>query len=77
MAVIGYEKDCIDAAAAFTRFMNELRAQGHGFNLSDAELAEAIDNALGGNSDFEATFYMVSRGLALASEYERQRENAA
>lgn len=63
-----YATDCQKAADAFTRFLAELRAQGQGFDGSDADLARAIADALPADSGFEATFDMIVRGYVPAQK---------
>jgi len=65
---MSYDSECIEFAAAFSRFLAELRTMGAGFDYADADLARAIDNALPADSGFEATFDMVVRGFVLAQK---------
>ena len=65
---MSYDAECRIAAAAFTRFLAEVRAQGHGFDGSDADLARAISQALPADSGFEATFDMIVRGYVPAQK---------
>jgi len=68
-----YRQECIAAGMAFKRFLDELRAQGHAFDVPDAELAQELDDRLGLGSPFEATFFMVARGLSLTEAADAQR----
>lgn len=63
---MSYDSECIQFAAAFSRFLADLRGMGAGFDGSDADLAVAIKNALPADSGFEATFDMVVSGFVLA-----------